>query len=139
MIDSMIHDLERLDRSLCAYLDSKRAKFSRLFFTSNEELIDLMGHLKDQDYLQRFVSKLFEGVDGLNFKGEASISAYSSKTGEKINLVDLIRTETPPEVWLKQFELGMKRSMYEDLTKAVLDYVNTAPDDLMEWVKRWPG
>ena len=88
----MINDLERLDRSLCAYLDSKRAKFSRLFFTSNEELIELMGHLKDQDYLQRFISKLFEGIDGLSFRGEAQISGFSSKTGEKITLEDEICT-----------------------------------------------
>ena len=63
----MLADLEQLDKSLCAYLDQKRTKFSRFYFTSNEDLIELMGHLSDQDYLQKFIGKLFEGVTGLKF------------------------------------------------------------------------
>ena len=82
----MMGDLEYLDRSLCAYLDQKRNKFARLYFTSNEELIELMGQLKSSDYLERFLSKLFEGIGGLIFPAEAVISGFSGSTGEKILL-----------------------------------------------------
>jgi len=80
----MMKDLEYLDHSLCAYLDQKRNKFSRLYFVSNDELIELMGQVKNTDYLQTFISKLFEGIDGFTFDPYALISGFFSKTGEKV-------------------------------------------------------
>lgn len=41
----MIEDLEHLDKSLTDYLDKKRMQFARLYFTSNDELIGLMGNI----------------------------------------------------------------------------------------------
>ena len=44
----MIEDLEHLDKSLTDYLDKKRMQFARLYFTSNDELIGLMGNISNQ-------------------------------------------------------------------------------------------
>jgi hypothetical protein len=44
----MIEDLEYLDKSLTEYLDKKRMQFARLYFTSNDELIGLMGNITNQ-------------------------------------------------------------------------------------------
>jgi hypothetical protein len=41
----MLKDFEILDKALCEYLDKKRLQFARLYFTSNDELISLMGNL----------------------------------------------------------------------------------------------
>ena len=43
--------IKYLDKSLTEYLDNKRAEFARLYFTSNDELIQLMGNLKNTAYL----------------------------------------------------------------------------------------
>lgn len=44
MIKPMMKKLELLDFALCEYLDKKRTQFGRLYFTSNEELIELLGN-----------------------------------------------------------------------------------------------
>ena len=135
----MIRDLEYLDRSLCTYLDQKRNKFSRLYFVSNDELIELMGQLKNTEYLQTFISKLFEGVDGFTFEATTRISGFFSKTGEKLLLKNIISTDHPPEVWLRSFEFEMKRSIYEYLNRAVSDYFQKEKDNQLEWISSWPG
>jgi dynein heavy chain len=66
----MRKDIRFLDKSLSDYLDKKRSEFSRLYFTSNDELIQLMGNLKNIGYLQVFLGKLFEGIGGLVFDRE---------------------------------------------------------------------
>jgi hypothetical protein len=47
----MITDLEYLDKSLTDYLDQKRKKFVRLYFTSNNELVGLMGNINNKGYI----------------------------------------------------------------------------------------
>ena len=50
-VQEMIKDFEYLDKSLSEFLDKKRNEFARLYFTSNEELITLMGNLNNRNYL----------------------------------------------------------------------------------------
>jgi hypothetical protein len=135
----MMFDLENLDRSLCAYLDQKRNQVSRLYFTSNEELIEWMGQLKNVKYLEVFLAKLFEGVGGLRFRNETNIVGYTSQTGETISLNQSVSTRSPPEVWLGKFEEEMKRTMYVDMHKCLKDYLKKKDDDLLSWILRWPG
>jgi hypothetical protein len=76
---------------LSEYLDNKRSEFARLYFTSNEELIGLMGNLSNQTHLQVFLSKLFEGISGLVFDNTeggntGDIIAFHSVSKEKITL-----------------------------------------------------
>lgn len=64
-LEDMLGQIEFLDKSLNNYLDGKRSDFARLYFTSNEELLNLMSKLSDLEYLQCFLGKLFEGITGL--------------------------------------------------------------------------
>ena len=49
--NGMLDDIEYLEKSLSDFLNKKREEFARLYFTSNEELIQLMGNLKNQNFL----------------------------------------------------------------------------------------
>ena len=51
MVGDLLQDIEYLERSLSDYLDQKRSEFARLYFTSNEELIGLMGNLSNKTHL----------------------------------------------------------------------------------------
>ena len=86
-------------------------EFARLYFTSNEELIGLMGNLSDTAYLQVFLSKLFAGVAGLLFEKDMATGFFSSSQ-ENLYFVDPINTGSPPEMWLKEVEVGMKQTLY---------------------------
>jgi dynein heavy chain len=118
----MIEDLEYLDKSLTDYLDKKRMQFARLYFTSNDELIGLMGNITNQAYVQVFLSKLFEGIAGLIF-GEHQIVGFYSKSKEQLFFKSPISTLVPPELWLKEIEIGMKKTIYQQLHKGLKDYV----------------
>jgi hypothetical protein len=93
-----------------------------LYFTSNEELIGLMGNLSNQTHLQAFLGKLFEGIAGLVFV-EGNIVAIRSASQEELKLQKPISTEMPPEMWLKEIEVGMKWALYTLIEQALADFV----------------
>lgn len=114
----MKDDIRFLDKSLSDYLDKKRSEFARLYFTSNDELIQLMGNLKNVAYLQVFLGKLFEGIGGLVFEGD-NIKAFKSKSGELVEFIKKISTSVPPEMWLREVENGMRIALYEAISRTV--------------------
>ena len=77
-------------RSLMVFLEKKRGKFPRLFFLSNEELIDIFG--KGNNLVrcmiagenEAFISTMFEGVHRLEFNTEQEITHMRSKDGEQV-------------------------------------------------------
>ena len=71
-----------------------------------------MGQMKNLKYLEVFMGKLFEGLEGLKFKTNSLISGCVSKTGEIVTLDDPVSTKSTPESWLKKFETELKRTMY---------------------------
>ena len=71
-------ECEGIRAGLVGLLDKKRGHFPRLFFLSNEELVDIVGQgpglveaIMDGEASSSFVSNLFEGVDTLTFSEES--------------------------------------------------------------------
>jgi len=81
-----------------------------------------MGQMKNPEYLAEFMAKLFEGLEGLKFKTSTVIEGCTSKTKEVIILDEPISIKTTPETWLKKFETEMKKTMYSNINKAILEY-----------------
>ena len=50
-------------RTLIKYLEAKREYFPRLYFLSNEQIIEIMGMMEDISTLERNLFKMFEGID----------------------------------------------------------------------------
>lgn len=144
-VEKMIVDLEILDKSLANYLEKKRTMFARLYFTSNDELIGLMGNLSNKSYVQVFLSKLFEGVAGLMFEDgrEDEIVGFYSKSNEKLLFDEPISVLVPPEIWLNQIEIGMKRTIYLQLRECYAALRRTLNNKeelkLTDWLAEWPG
>lgn len=111
MVSGLLDNVAFLEKSLNDYLDKKRDDFARLYFTSNKELVQLMGNLGNRGYLEAFLQKLFHGIAGLLFEG-GLIAGFQSETGEQVLLESRISTAMPPEVWLKEVEAGMRFALY---------------------------
>jgi dynein heavy chain, axonemal len=89
--------LERILKSLHAYLEMKRESFARFYFLSNEELLEILGESRKPERVQPHLKKCFEGIDRVAFEpGEngPAITGLLSKEGE---LVELLRPVRPAD------------------------------------------
>lgn len=76
-VQKMIRDCEEIGKGLGDFLEFKREKFPRLYFLSNEEIVDIFGmdklieasqRTKDQPPMRTFITNLFEGVEVVLFE-----------------------------------------------------------------------
>ena len=64
-IDVMMRSFEYLMKCLIKYLEKKRQYFPRLYFLSNEQIIEIVGMMEDINTLEKSLFKMFEGIDKL--------------------------------------------------------------------------
>ena len=60
--------LDRIQKNLSEYLESKQRFFPRFYFLPNEDLIEILGDSQKPRKIQHHLSKIFEGVDTLGFR-----------------------------------------------------------------------
>lgn len=63
-LQGLSHGLERCQKSLNDYLDSKRRKFPRFFFISTDELLSILGS-SDPAVVQDHMIKMFDNIKSL--------------------------------------------------------------------------
>lgn len=69
-LKSISADLDRCQKSLTNYLESKRISFSRFYFISNDDLLFILGSSNPRA-IQPHLLKLFDNVKELQFgKGD---------------------------------------------------------------------
>jgi dynein heavy chain len=133
------HLLELIQQGLNDYLEAKRLSFARLFFLSNDELLQILSETKDPLRVQPHLKKCFEGINKLTFDDKLIIHGMVSVEGEKVPFSETLDPQAANgmvEKWLLQVEGMMKESVAKSCENSYYAYPKKPRT---EWVLDWPG
>mmetsp|Transcript_28695 Transcript_28695/g.25738 ORF Transcript_28695/g.25738 Transcript_28695/m.25738 type:complete len:107 (+) Transcript_28695:433-753(+) len=95
--------LDKVQKALDDYLETKRKEFARFFFLSNDELLEILSQSKNPLMVEPHLRKCFENINKLEFdiSGEhvAGILGMKSAEGEVVPIKNLAISKTV-EYWL---------------------------------------
>ncbi|XP_038213294.1 cytoplasmic dynein 2 heavy chain 1 [Zerene cesonia] len=121
MLDTISEQLNACQSALNQYIDEKRTIFPRLYFLSDDDLLELLGQARSgtagrESVLQTHLKKLFPGITGVRLgPGGLSITTLCSHFDETFQLNHPVDIDCPVEVWLKSLENEIRSSL-KDLT-----------------------
>ena len=130
--------LDKCQRSLSDYLETKRIAFPRFFFISDDELLSILGS-GDPTSVQQHMIKLFDNCESLQFKSaRGSTNATGMVSSEKESFE--FRTPTPcegaVEEWMLAVEHEMQTTLHQIMKEAVIAYPKNARTT---WITQYIG
>ena len=129
--------LDLVQKGLSDYLETKRAAFSRFYFLSNDELLEILSETKDPKKVQPHLKKCFEAMQRVTFDEDLQITEMHSREKEIIQFIEPINpVSRNVEDWMTDLEKGMKASVKSQVYKAIIDYTVTKRT---KWMQVWPG
>ncbi|GBG25533.1 Dynein heavy chain 6, axonemal [Hondaea fermentalgiana] len=132
-------NLEKIQKSLEDYLETKRAAFARFYFLSNDELLEILAQTKDPQAVQPHLRKCFDALVALDFGDQPKsidIKAMVSPEDERIELGKNLKARGNVEDWLTAVEKDMKLSLHKLMKVGLEDYFERSRID---WVRAHPG
>lgn len=131
--------LDEIQKSLKDYLETKRQAFPRLYFLSDDELLQILSETKDPLRVQPHLKKCFDGLNQLVFEDDLRISAMQSKDGEEICFLDSISPaeySNKIEIWLYEVVHMMRKSLRDQILRGIKEY---DVQNRIEWILSHPG
>eukprot|EP01135_Chromosphaera_perkinsii_P012097 Nk52_evm35s2579 gene=Nk52_evmTU35s2579 len=131
--------LEKVEKCLEEFLESKRLMFPRFYFLSNDELLEILAQTKNPHAIQPHLRKCFDAIQSIEFSTEPKsidILAMLSPEGEKVNLGKNVKARGNVEVWLGSVEESMYSSVRRAIKTALFDFENTPR---AKWLMNHPG
>jgi dynein heavy chain, axonemal len=116
LLPEMYSELEECTKRLEAYLESKRAKFPRLYIVSNDNLLTILSQGSNPMALQQYYDKLSDAISRVRHdeRDVSSITALISDFSGDSDVVELakpIKATGNVEDWLRSLVEEMRRSM----------------------------
>uniref|UniRef100_UPI0037E7F8F2 dynein axonemal heavy chain 10 n=1 Tax=Semicossyphus pulcher TaxID=241346 RepID=UPI0037E7F8F2 len=139
-LQALSDGLERCQKSLNDYLDSKRNAFPRFFFISDDELLSILGS-SDPACVQEHMIKMYDNIASLRFdvesNGETVAGAMVSAEGEVMELKKPIPVEGRVEEWMTGVLLEMRRTNRLITKEAVFRYCEDR--SRVDWMLLYQG
>lgn len=112
---------------LTSALDGKRARFARLYFLTDDELVTFASLELNPtvDPGQTLICKCFQSLSSVDFNRDREIVAVSGLDGERVALTQGVGTKDEPlEKWLAALDAEIRNTLKMGLAKAV-DYLES--------------
>ncbi|KAA0177346.1 hypothetical protein FNF27_01124 [Cafeteria roenbergensis] len=127
LLPEMYSELEECTKRLEAYLESKRAKFPRLYIVSNDNLLTILSQGSNPTALQAYYEKLSDAISRVHHdeKDPTLIDALTNVFRDDDDTVELtrpVKASGNVEDWLRALVDEMRRSMKE-LCEACVEQV----------------
>jgi dynein heavy chain len=126
MLPVLSAGLEACQKSLESYLEGKRNKFPRFYFTSDPVLLKILSQGSDPESVQDDLEKLFDAITRVQFdkvdkKQIIKIKACLGNAEEVVDLQAPVLAQGNIEDWLLALEAEMQRSIRRECRVAALD------------------
>ncbi|MGH0158836.1 UNVERIFIED_CONTAM: hypothetical protein FKN15_061612 [Acipenser sinensis] len=139
-LENLSEGLERCQKSLNDYLDSKRNAFPRFFFISDDELLSILGS-SDPSCVQEHMIKMYDNIASLKFQegnnGEMLATAMVSAEGEMMDLRQAIPAEGRVEDWMTAILYEMRRTNRLITKEAIFTYCEDR--SRIDWMLLYQG
>ncbi len=132
---SISQDLDKCQKALSTYLDSKRLEYPRFYFISEEEVLLIIGSTNPLD-IQKRVSKMFANCKSLIFDNAKVICGMQSEEGEEYEFKKKQRPDDAVEKWMNKVDEAMVDTLHWKIKEAVFNY---AKMDRIHWIKEHLG
>ena len=136
-LNEMDEKLQTIQKSLDMYLETKRRRFPRFYFLSNDDLLEILGQQRNPEQVQKHIKKCFEGIKRLDMElnnQKWEVSGMNAPDGENVKFVAHFLAAGPVEEWLIRVEEAMIRSMKRELKSSLELYRNKT-----KWIEAVPG
>ena len=129
-------ELDKCQKSLTNYLQSKRMSFPRFYFISDEDLLQILGSSEVKSICPHLL-KLFDNCRNLHFvKGDKLVTGMESDEQEKYEFEVPQKPEGKVEEWMNRVDDEMKSTLHLIVKKAIFHY---AKQDRVDWIKEQLG
>ncbi|XP_066546047.1 dynein axonemal heavy chain 10 [Amia ocellicauda] len=139
-LQNLSEGLERCQKSLNDYLDSKRNAFPRFFFISDDELLSILGS-SDPSCVQEHMIKMYDNIASLKLEegnnGETLATAMVSAEGEVMTLRQAVPAEGRVEDWMTAVLLEMRRTNRLITKEAIFRYCEDR--SRVDWMLLYQG
>jgi len=125
-------ELDKCQKSLTNYLDTKKMSFPRFYFISDDDLLLILGS-SDPRSISPHLLKLFDNCKDLIFgKNDKTLLGMVSDESEKFDFETPQKPEGAVEDWMNKVDAEMKKTLQLITKKATFYY---AKEDRLEWIK----
>ncbi|XP_014373608.2 dynein heavy chain 10, axonemal, partial [Alligator sinensis] len=132
--------LEKCQKSLNDYLDSKRNAFPRFFFISDDELLSILGS-SDPLCVQEHMIKMYDNIASLRFRegdsNEKIATAMISAEGEVMEFRRAVAAEGRVENWMTAVLAEMRRTNRLLTKEAIFRYCEDR--SRVDWMLLYEG
>ena len=150
LLSSLEESLEFCQKKLDTYLEKKRKEFSRFYFVSDTEVLNVLSQGSDPAAVQYHLPSLFDGITNIEFDGPEKknitklMCVYNDKYMEELKLCNAVRVEQQKiEDWLATLVNEMRRTVKKTIEDAILEteliIFQSSGKDISGTIERYPA